>query len=95
MSHKQASNERNAICDRCGFRYKFYNLKKEWTGLMVCDGCWEPRHPQDFLKVPNPEKAPEWTRPRPADVEVGPTYIDSSVGVQETTIPTGHNNGEL
>ncbi len=43
MSHKQASNERNAICDRCGFRYKFYNLKKEWTGLMVCDGCWEPQ----------------------------------------------------
>lgn len=62
---------------------------------MVCEPCWEPRHPQDFLKVPNPEKAPEWTRPRPPDVENGPTYISTSIGNQETTIPSGHNHGDL
>lgn len=95
MSHKQASNERNAICDRCGFKFKHFELKKEWTGLMVCKPCWEPRNEQDFLRVTNPEKAPEWTRPRPTDVESGPTYIATTVGVQETTIPSGHFNNEL
>ena len=25
-----------AICDRCGFQYKYTSLKKEWTGFRVC-----------------------------------------------------------
>ena len=90
-----AENERNAVCDRCGFDMKHYELQKEWTGLMVCSKCWEPRHPMDFQRIPRTEKAPEWTRPEPTDVEIEVPYIDSSVGVQENTIPTGHNNGEL
>jgi hypothetical protein len=42
----------NAICDRCGFKFKFSQLRKEWDGLYVCTahGCWEPRQPQDYLK---------------------------------------------
>lgn len=42
----------NAICDRCGFKFKFSELRKEWDGLYVCTahGCWEPRQPQDYLK---------------------------------------------
>ena len=35
-----------ALCDRCGFRYKLLELRKEWTGLKVCDSCFEPKHPQ-------------------------------------------------
>lgn len=91
----QAENERNATCDRCGFVYKHYELKKEWTNLMVCEKCWEPRHPMDFLRIPRTEKAPEWTRPEPADVEIEVDYIDSSVGNQETTIPSGTFNNDL
>ncbi len=90
-----AENQRNATCDRCGFVYKHYELKKEWTGLMVCEPCWEPRHPMDFQRIPRTEKAPDWTRPEPADVEIEVDYIDSSVGVQENTIPTGNFNNEL
>ena len=56
----------NAICQRCGFKYKANQIAKEWTGLLVCKGdgtnnCWEVRHPQDFVRgvvdrqaVPNP-----------------------------------------
>ena len=42
----------NAICDRCGFKFKFSELRKEWDGLYVCTahGCWEPRQPQDYVK---------------------------------------------
>jgi hypothetical protein len=40
----------NAICDECGKKYKFSQLKKRWDGLFVCPREWEPRHPQDYLK---------------------------------------------
>lgn len=53
----------NAICDRCGFEFKASKLREEWNGLMVCSQCWEPRHPQDFLRgVPDDPSVP-WTRP--------------------------------
>ena len=29
-----------AICDRCGFKKKLHDLRKEWTGLKVCDACF-------------------------------------------------------
>ena len=55
-----------AICDRCGLRHLYKDLRKEWTGLFVCDGCFEDKHPQlepkhkDFsdpkpLENPRPE----------------------------------------
>ncbi len=38
-------------CDRCGFDRRKDEMREEWTGLWVCgDKCWEPRHPQDFLR---------------------------------------------
>lgn len=61
----------NAICDRCGFECKLSQLKREWNGLMTCDdsvnGCWEPRHPQDFLRaVPDNQSVPN-ARPEQPD----------------------------
>jgi len=53
----------NAICDRCGFKYKANQLRKEWTGWMVCDSCWEPRHPQEFLRGRDEDENVQWTRP--------------------------------
>ena len=42
----------NAICDRCGSKFKFSQLKLEWDGLYVCtaNGCFEIRQPQDYVK---------------------------------------------
>lgn len=60
----------NVICDRCGFKYKNTDLRKEWTGLMVCDSCWEPRHPQTLIKVPKEDSSVPWARPEPTDVFV-------------------------
>jgi hypothetical protein len=53
----------NALCDRCQKKYKAYELRREWTGWMVCDTCWEPRHPQDFLKGKPDNSNVPWTRP--------------------------------
>lgn len=32
-----------AICDRCGRRRRHRELKREWTQLMVCPECFDPR----------------------------------------------------
>lgn len=45
------SGDWNALCQRCGLRHKASELKLEWTGLHVCDECWEERHPLDFLRA--------------------------------------------
>lgn len=38
------------VCDRCGGHYRRSEMREEWTGLWVCiRGCWESRHPQDFV----------------------------------------------
>jgi hypothetical protein len=67
------------VCDRCGFRYHNTDLRKEWTGLMVCHGpgtndCWEIRHPQEFVRGVRDEQAPPWTRPAPAVI-----YLDDAL----------------
>lgn len=38
-------------CMRCGLDYRHSDIKREWTGLVVCKTCWEPRHPQDFVRA--------------------------------------------
>jgi len=53
----------NALCDRCQRKYKANQLRKEWTGWMVCDHCWEPRHPQEFLRGHEEDENVDWTRP--------------------------------
>lgn len=68
----------NAICDRCGFKYKSRQIHKEWTGLRVCKGvgtndCWEPRHPQDSLRGKADHQAVPWACPDAVgpDVSIG------------------------
>jgi len=39
------------ICDRCGFKRRIKEAKSTWDNLLVCyPECWEPRHPQDFVR---------------------------------------------
>jgi hypothetical protein len=58
----------NTICDMCGLRYKSDQLRKNWKSEMVCGGCFELRHPQEFIRV-RPEKiAAPWVRPEGADI---------------------------
>ena len=48
-----------AECQRCGFDIYGSKLKKEWTGLLVCSKCWEPRHPQDFVRAIKEDTSPK------------------------------------
>ena len=38
------------IDDRTGFRVRAWDTKKEWTGALVSESQWEPRHPQDYVR---------------------------------------------
>jgi len=64
-----------ALCDRCGFRYKYPQLRREWNGLRVCDECWSMKHPQlDPIYPPTEPQAllnPRPDRIEPMSVPVG------------------------
>lgn len=38
------------ICDSCGFKYRYSDMRLRWDMMMVCYKDWEPRHPQEFVK---------------------------------------------
>lgn len=59
--------DHNAVCFECGKKFKASELIKHWKGYYVCRAHWEPRHPQDFVRAPQPERIPAWTQPQPAD----------------------------
>ena len=66
------SSGKNSIaeCDRCGFRFKLTQLKREVIktklyNLLVCPTCWDPDHPQLQLGM-YPVDDPQGLRdPRP------------------------------
>lgn len=88
-----------AICDRCGFEYKSYQLRKEWQGLMTCKSCWEPRHPQDFVRVTRDDQTPPWTRPEGEDTFIQICTIEGQSGYAGFAVAgcaiAGNNNVAL
>ena len=56
-------------CDRCSLEYRLNQTRKEWTGAVVCKGCWESRHPQDFVRAKKDTIAPHsYVRPEPKEI---------------------------
>lgn len=79
----------NAICDRCGFKFKSGELKKDWQGLMVCKDDFELRNQQDFLRIRPERIVPEWVRPRPPDV-----FVVSQGFLDKVSIDSGEQAGQ-
>jgi len=61
----------NAVCSRCGFKFKSDELREDWQGLMVCSKDFETRHPADLLRVSREDTTTAWSRPEPTDSFVG------------------------
>ena len=89
------SSGKNSIaeCDRCGFRFKLTQLKKEIIktkqyNLLVCPTCWDPDQPQLQLGM-YPVDDPQGVRdPRP-DLSY---YQSGNTGLQLTnSTGTGKN----
>lgn len=57
------------LCDICGQRYRYLDLRKNWKGFMVCPEDYEPKSPQigqlkfkgDAIALLNPR--PDRTEP--------------------------------
>lgn len=87
-----------AQCDRCGFVYKYLEMKMEWNGLKVCPDCYEPKQPQlDPVRVPvDPEalREPRPTEPAPTTgygiVRSGNTQ--NADGVSAVSMDIAHND---
>lgn len=69
----------NITCDRCSKKTKADEIKKEWTGFLVCPVCFEQRHPQDFVRARQDRISVPFSRPRPVDIFTGVTYITTYV----------------
>lgn len=54
-----------AVCDVCGFDMHQSDLKKRWDGAMVCSADWEPRHPQDSIRLRPERNTVKDARPAP------------------------------
>ena len=70
------------VCDRCGFRVKYLDMKTEWTGFKVCPECFEPKHPQ--LDPPHHVSDPEALRQARPEVELP----QAQLGLVRTTGPS-------
>jgi len=79
MSYKPsyAKGQWLAICDQCGRQYKSSELRMRWDNLMVCEGDWEPRQPQDFVHGVADIMAPPWTRPESSDSFIPINYTNA------------------
>lgn len=60
----------NIRCDRCGKKMKGSEARETWNHLFVCGPCWEPRHPQDFVRARTENPTPPFVR-CPPDVDLG------------------------
>lgn len=71
MGHpRYIKGDYDAICEICGFKFKASELRRRWDGYFVDSRCWEPRHPQDFIRGVADIQAPVWTRPEATDTFV-------------------------
>lgn len=81
------------VCDQCGLKAHASKMVKRWDGLIVHQeesfGCFETRHPQDFVRaVPDLQKVP-FTRPEPTDVETSVTIISAVDDAAYSQVPSG------
>lgn len=88
MRNSHALGDHLATCDECGFVYRVSEMKKRWDGALVDSRCWEPRHPQDFIRAKKDPYPLKLVRPQQADAAISNT-ISTFVG--ETSARTKLN----
>jgi hypothetical protein len=85
------------ICDQCGRRTRSSKVTKRWDGLLVHkdpnQGCYETRHPQDFVRPVKDNYPLPFTRTEPPDVEVAFTVHTIIENAPWNTVPTGTFEG--
>ena len=67
----------HALCDRCKKKYYASELRDDgqYPGLKVCKSCYDPKHPQEFLKGQKEDISVPWSRPDP-EYDTNVTTVD-------------------
>ena len=74
------------VCDRCGRRRYASECQFNWQNMFVCsDTCYEPRHPQDFVKGVLDDQAVPIARPD-VKASMGETTVLTAVLKNALTI---------
>jgi hypothetical protein len=61
-----------ALCDVCGFPFHRSQLKRTWNNLLVCGADYEPRHPQDTIRIRPERNKVKDSRPEPDENFLSP-----------------------
>lgn len=69
------SGQYNVICDVCGKKVKIGDCRQRWDGFLVHYGCYETRHPQDFVKARQDKISVPITRPVLPNVFTNTSYL--------------------
>lgn len=86
------SGQWNADCDQCGRMFKSGSLRRQWNGLYTCSQCWEPRHPQDFVRAVKDGSPPAFVRGRnfsPTEAELDFSLLAQEDGVSLILLEDG------
>ena len=81
----------NAICDKCGFKFKSDDLRMQWDNLWVCGSCFDPKHPQYFVKsIPDDQTVPVARPDRVSasgttTVKVAASKYDQTIDLNDTS----------
>ena len=72
-------------CDKCGMTRYASECNLDWQNLFLCSGCWEPRHPQDFVMAVLDDQSVPIARPDVVS-SMGETTVKVSAVRNATTI---------
>jgi len=86
------SGQWSFICDSCGQKLKSGVARERWDGFRVCPECWEPRHPQDFLRTKPDNQSIPWSRPQTTDVFI---VVNPNLYWDEFYIVAGYIEGDV
>lgn len=73
------------VCDRCGLDYRIRETRKTWDNLLVCEECWETKHPQDYVAPKRDNIIVPIARPEPVG-SFRTTTLSSAAAKGDTTI---------
>lgn len=82
------------LCDYCGQRYPYSELRKNWRGFKVCPEDYEPKEPQlDPLKYNGDAIA--LMEPRPDRVEPLSVYVGAPGDTAFQSIGSANGTGDM
>jgi hypothetical protein len=63
-----APGANNVFCQICNKKMKSFEMFKRYDGVLCCEVCWNPRHPQEYPPRIQPEMPPKIVAPEPAGI---------------------------